>query len=264
MSDSHEIEAIPCPWVHPGKGQRFFFVPKGENRIAHGLRTMRQWEYGFLGSLYSDAVKRGGPGSFLDVGANFGSTSVIAADFFSMIHGFEMEERNCLIFAHTMQANGIPFRLYKCAVSDYVGDATAYISGPNAGGHSLVAWTTGHGDPFPVRTIALDRLAAEITDARFIHVDTEGHDLRVLAGAHDFIRKQTARPTIQIEFTPLALRNHGSKVGDLFRFMDALGYQAHMNAGNVCAPLRKETLSAMFEDWRSIEMLDLILIPQGT
>lgn len=246
-----------------GNPIRTFVLPVGDRFVSHQIETMRRWEMQFAGSLY-EASKRGETNAaFVDVGANFGTTSIMAADFFQKIYAFEMEERNCRIFEEAMRINSIDYELFRCAVSNERGERSAFVYKHNAGAHSL-AKMRGNDDieERTVSSMTLDEMDASIRNVTFIHVDTEGHDIKVLQGGRDFVRRQNIRPFIQIEFCPYTLQQHDSNVAELLSFMDEFGYEAHMNCANVLGKLSRHTLSEMFFLWaKDTAMLDLILVP---
>lgn len=114
-----------------------------------------------------------------------------------------------------------------------------------------------------VTTTTLDDLDPKIRNVRFLHVDTEGHDIKVLQGGCRFIARQDALPFIQIEFCPLTLRLHGSNISELISFMDEFGYDAYMNCANTLSTLSRFTLTEMFFQWAGTPaMLDLVLMPR--
>lgn len=254
---------VSSRFVIQGKSVRTFVLPESDKFTAHQIETMRWWEVKFAAWLYESAARGNRDAAFVDVGANFGTTSVMAADFFSKIYAFEMEEGNCRLFEEAMAVNAIDYELFRCAVSDAPGERQAFVYKHNAGAHSLVRMRDDADmAEISVKSMRLDDLDPSIRNVRFVHVDTEGHDIRVLMGGRDFFRRQDVPPFIQIEFCPMTLSRHGSSISDLTDFMDQFGYEAHMNCTNVLGKLSRHTLSEMFFQWaKDSASLDLVLLP---
>lgn len=255
------VTYVQCPFQNNGKPRRTFVLPDRDHIVSHAVSRMRWWEHKFTSDLYRLAAKGDPSAEFLDVGANIGTTSVLAADFFSKIYAFEFEKTNCAVFRKSMEVNGIDYGLYEYAVSSESGQATAYISSTNMGGHSLEQLGMEHSQELAIRKMKLDDFK-EANNVKFIHIDTEGHDFHVLRGACEFVARQPSLPLIEIEFQPRSLDKHGSQISDLFNFMNRFGYFAHMNAANVLAPLSRSALAEMFQGWKNTgAWLDIYLVP---
>ncbi len=111
--------------------------------------------------------------------------------------------------------------------------------------------------------VTLDAL--EVTDCAFLHIDAEGHDLRVLRGGRDFIRRQQQSPVIALEFSPQMLMRSGSRAEDLIEWMDQLGYNAYLDAGNNWAPISRVAVWEFHRCWAQVccGWVDLYLLPHG-
>jgi hypothetical protein len=105
-------------------------------------------------------------------------------------------------------------------------------------------------------------LPESVRDVTFMHIDTEGHDIKVLQGARRFITRQQNRPWIRIEFQPRTLSLHGSNVAELVAFMDEFRYHAMFNANNNIVPFSFPVLIELFYLWRNTDgWIDILLLP---
>ncbi len=260
--DGISINYVQCPFQNPGKPVRTFVLPQKDKIVSHATARMRWWEHKFTSDLFKLAARGDEGSAFFDVGANIGTTSVVAADFFGKIYAFEFERINCAVLRKAMEINNIEYELFECAVSRKVGETVAYIDPNNMGGHSLEILDSQMQSKVSVKTITLDSLDKFINNVRFLHIDTEGHDFHVIAGSHDFVARQKVLPFIELEFSPRAIAKHGSSMADLLSFMDKFGYHAYMNASNALAPLSRTALSEMFHQWKTTQAwIDIYLIP---
>lgn len=255
--EESEIEIFTCPY---GNGKKFV-LPKNDQIIAHSIKTMRWWEYHFLTNLYRLTIEQYGPGVYFDVGANIGTSSVLASEVFEHIYAFEIDVKNCQLFCYAMGLNRTSYSLYNLAVSSEVGEANVFLNNFNHGGHSIVS-KDGSSSNLKVEKFCLDDFNPDVANVRFLYIDTEGHDFKVLAGSHKFIARQDSRPIVELEFQPSSLVKHGSSINELLSFMDAFNYEAYINAANVLAPVTRDALTDMFFLWQqTLGWIDIYLIP---
>jgi FkbM family methyltransferase len=149
---------------------------------------------------------------FFDVGANVGGYSKGLLERFpsAFIHAFEPHPKNY----STFMQHGFPANRIKChniAVGDSKGSLTLYDHADNTGTtHASLHEATftdfyataAVGTQVPVDT--LDEVAAReaVTFIDFLKIDTEGHELAVLAGAARLLRERRIG-YIQFEFNAL-------------------------------------------------------------
>ena len=185
-----EAAAI-TPYVAVGIGDELFFVPSGDAGVGRrvfvdGWRsdmTVLERAVGQLGPPPDGAV-------FVDVGANIGTTTVMAL----RRHGFasavaiEPSPENFKTLRINLVANGIDARVeaLPVAASDREGEFPFKAGKPNTGGHRL-AGQKSKSSSFTVQTVTLDGLVErgtiDVTRAGLVWVDAVGHEAKVLGGA---------------------------------------------------------------------------------
>jgi FkbM family methyltransferase len=129
----------------------------------------------------------------LDVGANIGNHALYFAKFTSAttIHAFEPMPKSFQHLSANMTRNGCNnVILHNVALSDLSGEATMDFPDPTNQGMAKI--TEGG---VKVQTTRLDDL--NIEDVSLIKIDVEGHELSVLRGGTETIRKN--RPHLYIE-----------------------------------------------------------------
>ncbi|NHK97927.1 FkbM family methyltransferase [Rubrivivax benzoatilyticus] len=139
---------------------------------------------------------------FVDVGANIGGTTLLAAAAGARILAIEASPRNADLFELNMRANAVSAQLFRCAAGSAVGEVYFSEVAYGAGNHvepsgALVV---------PVRTI--DSIVAEagIDRLDLLKIDVEGYESEVLRGARETLR--TFRPTVVMEFNAYAISMH--------------------------------------------------------
>jgi FkbM family methyltransferase len=124
---------------------------------------------------------------FVDVGANMGDFSLIAAKTMGdvgRVLAFEPSPDNCMWMRRSIKLNSYEcIDLYEMALSDSSGEATLYL-GNRVGRHSLVPRDPEHGTiDVPVKTLDEALEAAAQTRVDMVKIDVEGAELQVLRGA---------------------------------------------------------------------------------
>ena len=148
----------------------------------------------------------------LDVGANIGNHALYLAKFTSAttIHAFEPMPRSFEHLSSNMKRNGCEnVILHKVALSDSSGVAKMDFPDPTNQGMARISE-----DGLEVRLIRLDDI--NVGKVSLIKIDVEGHELSVLRGGLETIRKH--RPHLYIE---IQNENLLSEVED---FLFKLGY----------------------------------------
>lgn len=178
---------------------------------------------------------------FIDVGANIGFYTVFAArlvgkegnviSFEPSKRDFELLQKN---LAHNKFSNVVSFKI---ALSNYNGKGKFLISGGNATDVSTLS-DSFYNDKVKVETIedvevkTLDCIVDnyDIKKINIIKVDAEGHDLFVLEGARNSIRK--FKPIILVEVSSQNLKNAGHSIEDLISIFGSLNYQIYYFVDN--------------------------------
>jgi FkbM family methyltransferase len=180
--------------------------------------------------LLKSAVGKGR--RFVDVGANWGSYSVLLAPHFEHVEAFEPIER-CAVALRTYAAtrNG-HIAVHPCALSDRSQSVSLVI--PKNGvvdqsGRSRIV-EAGDANGTPVSAEALDSFG--FYDIDLVKIDVEGHERRVIAGARETIRR--SRPTLLVE---IEQRHIDEPLSQRVTFIEALGYRASFVRDDALAPM---------------------------
>lgn len=231
-----------------------------------GLRYGSLYQARMRDRIYSAAAACGG--SAVEVGAHIGGTTLHLAQHFRHVHAFEPASSNLECLRYNLELNGIRnVTAERRAISDHDGEFPLYLYPTNnAVGHSLTqAIVRGRWESETVKVATLSESLPDVTDCAFLHIDAEGHDLRVLIGARGFMARQRRRPAFEIEYAPRLLSLAGSSAADLLAWLQAEGYCAYIDAGNNLAPISAAMLAGVYELWResTFGYLDLYLLPRG-
>jgi FkbM family methyltransferase len=242
-----------------------FLVHTGDWTIGRSLFVSGQFDLAQMDRIVGVLIRELGPRlmtrTFVDVGANIGTTTVAALTRYGFPRGmaFEPEERNVELLRHNVLLNDVADRveLHPVAVSSAAGTAALARSHDNHGDHRIVM----DGDP-QVTLVALDDVLDG--DAAFVlWIDTQGHEGHVLSGAEALLSRGT--PTVA-EFWPSLLRGAGTL--DLFAETVTRHYERviDMGAPHECRPPRElepSQLLALADELPDDHFHDLVLLPRG-
>jgi len=171
-----------------------------------------------------------GVADFVDIGANIGWYSLVAAHALSgrgHVHSFEPDP------AHTakLRANIALNRLRnvtvnEVALSDRAGNQTLHLNTHNRGDNSLL--------PLSARTGAVDVKVMRLDDypelpgdrPLVIKLDVQGSEIDVLAGAHRLLTSYPYEVVIVCEISPGALAAGGRSPAELAACLEQLGFAA--------------------------------------
>lgn len=215
----------PMPWLHR---LRVHIHPG--NEMCRAVFVSGLYEPNSMLAL-RDFLPRGG--TFLDVGANMGLFSLLAARMVGssgQVFAFEPSSRDFDRLVDNLRLNGLdnvqPFRL---ALSDTQGRAPLLIAGePHAGHNTLGRHLVYDGvesvGTEVVATVALDDFAVErrIDRLDLVKIDTEGGEYRVLLGARKTL--QRLRPVLMFEVFDACLQANGASTEDLERVLFECDY----------------------------------------
>jgi FkbM family methyltransferase len=205
---------------------------------------------------------------FVEVGAHIGETTLHAAQHFQSVIAFEPSptNRECLGFNIERNQYFRNVHVRPEAVSDHEGTTQFYLyANTNAVGHSLTEAIVYPGAPhIDVVVGTLDSIHPT-GKCTMLHIDAEGHDIRVLHGGRKFIGRQARKPVICIEYAPQMLLRSGSNAQQLVEWLSEMGYNAYTDAGNNWAPIPYATIVALYDAWARTccGWIDLYLLPIG-
>ena len=257
-NEAHQIEVNPAPEEGgdekpPDLREMSFAVTRSgsTHQVRYLLDISRPTQHSIAahltgGSMYEPEISHPllqllQPGdSFIDIGANVGYFTVLAAHLVGetgRVYAFEPEQENFSRLTYNIALNNLSNVLtYQAAVGDRAADVELFINSDNDGGHAL--WNPGAHSFNTLsreRTIrqkaqmlALDMvesIAHETRRIKAIKIDVEGYELHALQGALQIIIRHQV-PFLFVELNRLALHQSGTSERALMLYMHHLGYQA--------------------------------------
>jgi len=160
------------------------------------------------------------PGAFVDVGANIGYFSLMAASLGYNVSAFEPMNRNVAKLMASVERNGFGrrIRIYHNAVGqDACGGVSLAHTHPTNQGNGRII----EGLPGPIPTVRLDDALDE--DVAVLKIDVEGGESQVLAGARRLICEHRVRYII-MEMSVDTVVRPDCPIYDTLRTMEAIGY----------------------------------------
>jgi FkbM family methyltransferase len=155
----------------------------------------------------------------IDIGANVGLYTYRFAQLFQTVEAFEPIPECAQIITSNQREN---VRVHNTALSNQSGKANLSI--PNTGGPEATCFAS-LSNQFPDAdslTVGLRTLDSfEFTEVDMIKIDVEGHELEVLEGGLETLKRES--PTLLIE---IEQRHHSdTSIQDIFDYIIKLGYR---------------------------------------
>jgi FkbM family methyltransferase len=173
-----------------------------------------------------------GPGMvFVDVGANFGCFTLLAASRVGpsgTVLAVEPSSREVDELRSNLALNGIEnVAIAPVAVGEVAGVATLLVAEEEHSGHNTLGsfvYDTKLLSYEAVKVTTLDDLvdANRLERVDLVKIDVEGAELRVLEGAGAVLRER--RPVILMELQRSSLQAQGASPDDILRLLDVAGY----------------------------------------
>jgi FkbM family methyltransferase len=165
--------------------------------------------------------------ALIDVGANTGFYSILAARAGKVVVAVEPEQGNLALLRSNIALNDVPVEIHAAALSDSVGRSVVYGDGDMA---SLSREWQGVGEGFKqsVATTTLDEVIGDRWGGKrlFIKIDVEGFEDKVLSGAAQTLARNP-KPYWLVETYPrLPTGGHCAAFTKVFETMHAAGYVA--------------------------------------
>ncbi len=160
--------------------------------------------------------------TFLDVGANIGYFSILAAAAVGeagRVMAYEPDPENYRLLQANVELNALRPRVIStaAALSDANGEGRLYLSSDNLGDHQVYAGDEER-TSIPIRLVrGDDDLVRTLSRLDLVKVDTQGSEFRVISGLSLLLQK--FRPRILLELTPHSLRQAGSNGRELVEML---------------------------------------------
>jgi FkbM family methyltransferase len=208
------------------------FVDTRDISLAPHILLDGYWELWITQALRREIT----PGSFfIDIGANVGYFTVLAADWVGpagRVLAFEPLRELAELVHSSLSVNGFLGRakIEPLAVTSCSGESTLYRWKRHLAGSSLVdgsqlaASFLDEVESISIRTVSLDEYLPSGTVVDVIKIDAEGAEAGILKGAERVI-VESPEIRIVMEFSPVLLRSAGADPDDLIAFMRRLGFR---------------------------------------
>lgn len=172
-------------------------------------------------------------GLALDIGANHGVYSYFMVRHFDRVVAFEPQPA-CASTLTDWAGDRVDVR--EVALSDRVGEGTLSI--PVASGVALTGYARLGGpdgdDGASTIQVPLERLDDQgLTEVQFVKIDVEGHELSVLVGGDELIRRD--RPVLLVEIEQRHLRDDRT-VADVVGHLTDRGYDCRFRESGCWVP----------------------------
>jgi FkbM family methyltransferase len=192
--------------------------------ISRQIREQGIWEP-YESSLIQQYLRPGDV--FLDVGANIGYFTVLAAACVGdrgHVYAFEPEPRNFQLLQDNVELNGFSSRVtsMQVALTAESGIGQLYLHPENLGDHQL------YGAGEDRETVAVELLAgADVFSGRdirldLVKIDTQGAEQSVVEGLLPRLQKSGEALKMLVELTPFSLRRAGTTGSDFVALLATL------------------------------------------
>lgn len=215
---SLKIPALPAPlqlYVH---GER-------DKYVSRRIREEGIWEP-YETSLLLSLLKAGDV--FVDVGANIGYFSIIAASVVGeggSVFAFEPDPDNFRLLQASAGLNGLDQRIIavEAGLAAAAGDGHLFLSEDNLGDHQIYAMDDERAS-LPISLYnGSQYLSGRLRRLDLLKVDTQGSEYEVMLGLLPLLQRLPYIPRIIIELTPLSLRQAGASGRALIELLAGLG-----------------------------------------
>ena len=202
------------------------FADFNDERILDVIHEIRgeNPEYRVMSALLS-------PGdTFVDVGANFGTFSLLASrlvDIGGTVIAIEPQPRLAALIVRSLSASGVQnCEVIRSACGTDTGKVALHVPSDDSGRAGLFEAFSGRLDheTISVPVAPLDRIIdrASVTGRLMIKIDAEGSEFSVLEGGRRLI--ESTRPPLLIELNPWTAEAAGRSTCELMQLLQSLGY----------------------------------------
>lgn len=172
---------------------------------------------------------------FVDIGANIGYYTLIAAQRVNKVIAFEPDTLNFNLLWKNVEQNGYKnVEMFQKALGKGNGQVSVFRDSENSGATSLSEKNIQHhADYFRVEMVSLDECLDGPVDV--MKIDAQGYEGQIIEGAIKTIRR--CKPIIIMEYWPYGLRNCGTDPEELYKRLVGLGYNPTVIGENIDADL---------------------------
>jgi FkbM family methyltransferase len=168
-------------------------------------------------------------GSFIDVGANIGYFSLVAAKYYSHVVAFEPSRATSSQFEHNLKLNpglAAKITLHKMALGSEAGQSSLFrpMDQPLAASLRPVREMQSVIETVSVNT--LDNMITRQDEISFLKLDVEGAEFEVLKGGEQVI--QQYRPAVLCELSESMQNRFGHSSTDIMRYFASIDYVVYL------------------------------------
>jgi FkbM family methyltransferase len=192
--------------------------------MGAAIISTRQYEPDFVALIRANLPVGG---VFLDIGANEGVFSIVAAKTASRVIAVEPQSRLIPVIQENLRLNGIEnVTIIRAAISDQLGTGTLHLSSDMNNGSTALSRNTRYPGmtettPLMPLTELFDQLSLETVD--FMKMDIEGYEYEAILGSPEIFQKQRIR-AFCVEFHLDHLEARGKSGQIILDFLDRCGY----------------------------------------
>lgn len=177
--------------------------------------------------------------SFIDVGANHGSFSIVASKIVGangFVSAIEPQPRLAEIVEKSLALNALcNFQVHQVAVGDTDGEIELLVPQGTSGSAGIYPKHSGT-HKHDILKVPVKRFDDFIDWQSFpgkalIKLDIEGSEIKFLAGAREMIT--SLKPNLIIEVNPRSLKAAGKTGRELKNFLQSLGYKKYSGMSNL-------------------------------
>ena len=160
---------------------------------------------------------------FIDVGANLGYYSLIAAKYFGnkgVVISLEPEQNNFLLLQKNVLLNGLSnVKAFNVACSDTIGHAVIKKSVNNFGDHRVMSEHEAQSSDCIETTTVDELIIKEDKIPDLIKIDTQGSELSILHGMSHLLENLTIDTVIILEYWPHGICDRGQSPESLLDYL---------------------------------------------
>ncbi len=189
----------------------------------------------------------------LDIGANIGLHTIAMSELVGdtgKVFAFEPEEHNYRLLEHNLRINSITnVVLSQSAVSDTEGVCQIGLNPVNYGDHRVSTAAPGEWATREVAMTTVDASLRELPEnsIRFIKIDVQGHELHVLRGMENTL-KRNPDAIMMIEIAPDLLSNAGTSATEVMSYLYDLGFTGWELEAHRIVPLSEAWVYDLIRD----------------
>jgi len=177
--------------------------------------------------------------TFLDIGANEGYFSIIAAQIVGRsgkVISIEPQTRlQSVLFRNIFENGAYNVNVFQRVISDSIGSATLSLAPDVNAGSSGVFRATKYAVPtelVPQTTLAQFLSLLRVDRIRLMKVDVEGYEHEVVLGSKEVFEGGLVE-NLALELHPAILKRRGKSESDMLSFLSANGYQRNTDHRNL-------------------------------